>query len=127
MSEPRSRSGGTRSLLAVSVSVCVLAASASTLAADTEIDSFLRAFESQTEQDALAYIKAFPSSHLVPDLIELLRPEVAQQVCAEPLDDVSAVAQNACKELQRRRDWVKQHLELLRKHQQPLRATLIAS
>ena len=83
MSEPRSRSGGTRSLLAVSVSLCVLAASASTLADDSEIDSFVRAFGSQTKQDALAYIKAFPSSHFVPDLIELLSPEVAQQVCAD--------------------------------------------
>jgi hypothetical protein len=38
MSEPRSRSGGTRSLLAVSVSLCVLVLAASTPAEAAEID-----------------------------------------------------------------------------------------
>jgi len=85
MSEPRSRSGGARSLLAVSVSLCVLAASASTLAAEGEIDSFVRAVTTQSKQDALAFIKTYPSSHLAPDLIDLLAPDVALEVCVDHL------------------------------------------
>jgi hypothetical protein len=65
MSEPRGRSGGTRSLLAVSLSLCVLAAGAGILAADTESESYDRAVASHSKQDALAFIKAYPSSVLI--------------------------------------------------------------
>jgi hypothetical protein len=47
----------------------------------SEIDAFQRAVSSQNKQDALAFIDSFGSSHLVPDLIELLRPDVAADLC----------------------------------------------
>jgi hypothetical protein len=49
----------------------------------SEIDAFQRAVSTQNRQDALAFIAGFGSSHLVPDLIELLRPEVAANLCAD--------------------------------------------
>jgi hypothetical protein len=49
----------------------------------SEIDAFQRAVSTQNEQDALAFIDGFGSSHLVPDLIELLRPAIAADLCAD--------------------------------------------
>ena len=59
-----------------------LAFSAGASAEMSEIDAFQRAINSQSKKDALAFIDDFGTSHLVPDLIELLRPEVAADVCA---------------------------------------------
>lgn len=52
-------------------------------AQSSEIDAFQRAVNTQSREDTLAFMEAFGSSHLVPDLIELLRPQVAAEVCAE--------------------------------------------
>jgi hypothetical protein len=49
----------------------------------SEIDAFQRAVSTQNKQDVLAFIDGFGSSHLVPDLIDLLRPEVATDLCAD--------------------------------------------
>ena len=96
MSELRNRSGAARSALAVSVSLCVFAVSASALAETSEIDSFQIAVTSQTKQDTLAFIEAFPSSHLIGDLFDLLQPGIAQQVCTELAGSAPARAQSAC-------------------------------
>lgn len=89
-------------LLAVSVSLLALTVGSVSAHAETsEIDSFQMAVASQTEQDALAFIKAYPSSHLIGDLFDLLPPEIAQQVCTDLADSASARAQSACKTLQR--------------------------
>jgi hypothetical protein len=47
----------------------------------SEIDGYETAVRAQTAEDALAFINAFPSSHLVGDLIESLPPAVALQTC----------------------------------------------
>lgn len=65
------------------------------LAQMSEIDAFQRAVSTQTKQDALAFIDAYGSSHLVADLIELLRPEVAMETCAS-LRAAPARTRGAC-------------------------------
>ena len=68
------------------------------LAQVSEIDSYDRAVTSQTKEDALAFIEEFGSSHLIGDLIESLRPEVAREVCADLPSGVSR-ARRACEQL----------------------------
>src|SRR5262245_4668126 len=53
------------------------------LAQMSEIDAFDKAVTSGSKEDALAFIHGFRSSHLVPDLIDLLPPDVAAAVCAD--------------------------------------------
>ncbi|HEV8717810.1 MAG TPA: hypothetical protein VGX03_33925 [Candidatus Binatia bacterium] len=102
MSDTSARSRLTPALLAVSVSLLALTAGSVSARAETsEIDRFQMAVASQTEQDALAFIKAFPSSHLIGDLFDLLPPEIAQQVCTVLADSAPARAQSACNTLQR--------------------------
>jgi hypothetical protein len=101
MSEQRSRSGA-RFLLAVAASLCVLAVSAGTIAADAEIESYDRAVASHSKQDALAFIKAYPSSVLIGYLFDLLTPETAQQVCTDLGDSAPGGAQSVCYILQHR-------------------------
>jgi hypothetical protein len=71
-------------LLPLGAAAAVLFAFGAGASAETmsEIDAFQRAVSTQNEQDALAFIDGFGSSHLVPDLVELLRPEVAADLCA---------------------------------------------
>jgi hypothetical protein len=64
----------------------------------SEIDSYDRAVTSQTKVAALAFIDQFRSSHLVGDLIESLRLEVAREVCADLPSGVSR-ARRACEQL----------------------------
>jgi hypothetical protein len=86
-------------LLALDVGIAVLfAISASPLAQVSEIDGYDRAVTSQTKDDALAFLRKFRSSHLVGDLIESLRPDVAREVCAELPSGVSS-ARRACEQL----------------------------
>jgi hypothetical protein len=59
----------------------------------SEIDAFQRAVSSRTKADALAFLRDFGSSHLVPDLIDVLPPEVALEVCA-------TLSGAACKKVQ---------------------------
>lgn len=51
--------------------------------ANSEIDAFDKAVTSGSREDALSFIHEFGSSHLVPDLIDLLTPDVAAAVCAD--------------------------------------------
>ena len=53
------------------------------LAETSEIDAFDKAATSGSKDHALAFIHEFGSSHLVPDLIDLLPPDVAAAVCAD--------------------------------------------
>jgi hypothetical protein len=76
----------------------LIAASGSSLAQLSEIDSYEQAVNSQSKEDALAFIEEYSSSHLIGDLIESLRPEVAHKVCANLSDGVSN-ARRACEQL----------------------------
>jgi len=78
----------------------LLAVTKGPLAEVSEIDAFQRAVTSQSEADALAFMRDFGSSHLVPDLIDLLRPDVALDVCAS-LSSASSQAPTACVRLQK--------------------------
>jgi hypothetical protein len=65
----------------------------------SEIDSYEVAVGAQSKTEALNFIKAFRSSHLVDDLIQSLSPEVAQQVCADLNGGGPAGARKACEAL----------------------------
>jgi hypothetical protein len=67
----------------------LLAVERDTVADLSEIDSFQRAVSTQSTSDAIEFIKNFGSSHLVPDLIELLEPSVAREVCSDVLEESS--------------------------------------
>jgi SPOR domain len=91
-----------RVLWGLGSAIAFLAAISGDLVAGTsEIDSYDHAVTSQTKEDAVAFLRDFRSSHLVGDLIDSLRPEVARQVCDEIADDVSA-ARRACQEIETR-------------------------
>jgi hypothetical protein len=89
-------------LLPLGAAAAALFASGASAGAETmsEIDAFQRAVSTQNKQDALAFIAGFGSSHLVPDLIELLRPEVAADLCAD-LHSRSPRAPTACDRVER--------------------------
>jgi hypothetical protein len=85
--------------LVVAVSVVTLAAATGNAIAQTsEIDAYDRAVTSQSKENALAFLSEFRSSHLVGDLIESLRPDVAREVCADLPSGVSR-ARQACEQL----------------------------
>src|SRR4030095_139865 len=86
-------------LLLAGVGVLALVGTRELAAELSEIDAFQRAVSSQTKADALAFLKDFGSSHLVPDLIDVLPPEVALEVCAT-LTGNSSRAYAACKKVQ---------------------------
>ncbi len=69
------------------------------LAQMSEMDGFDRAITTGTKEDALAFISDFRSSHLVPDLIELLPPDVAAAVCAELGGSGSNATDRACDQI----------------------------
>src|SRR5262249_28376858 len=90
-----------RVLLPLGVGVtALLAVTEGPVAEVSEIDAFQRAISSQSKADALAFIRDFGSSHLVPDLIELLQPDVALEVCSS-LTDTSSSASAGCDKLQK--------------------------
>lgn len=92
-------SRGLRLLLPMGVSALALFAFGRAPAAQmSEIDAFQRAVNTQSPQDALAFIDRFGTSHLVPDLIDLLEPDVAVQVCSS-LGDGPPSARNACERM----------------------------
>jgi hypothetical protein len=101
MSIEQKRSGSLRALLVAGGSAIALVAGVGGAVSQTsELDSYDSAVRLQSKTDALEFIRTFPSSHLVGDLIESLRPEVAQQVCADLRDGGPRRARNACKMLQ---------------------------
>jgi hypothetical protein len=77
-----------------------LAVSEDPVAEVSEIDAFQLAISSQSNAAALAFIRDCGSSHLVPDLLELLRPDVALEVCAN-LSSASSLAPATCNELEK--------------------------
>jgi hypothetical protein len=79
-------------------SALLFAASNTAFAQLSEIDSYDRAVISQAKDAALAFIEEFRSSHLVGDLIESLRPDVARAVCTDLPSGVSR-ARRACDQL----------------------------
>jgi hypothetical protein len=85
-----------RILLSLSIAaVACLAQSTGAVAQMSELDAFQRAVNTQNKQDAMAFLDGFGSSHLVPDLIELLRPDVAAEVCSS-MRGGSTRARSAC-------------------------------
>ena len=66
----------------------------------SEIDGFEQAAATGSVEDVLGFIDAFPSSHLVIDLIGLVPPEVATRVCASLPEGASSLARRACNGLQ---------------------------
>src|SRR5262245_30163263 len=85
-----------RVLLAVGVSSVALCIGFQSLSEVSEIDSYEAAIKSQDKTEALHFIKDFSSSHLVGDLIESLKPEIAQQVCADLQGSGPAKVREAC-------------------------------
>jgi hypothetical protein len=67
------------------------------IAQTSEIDGYDRAVSLQTKEAALAFLREFRSSHLVGDLIESLRPDLAREVCSD-LPDGIARARRACEQ-----------------------------
>ncbi len=85
----------------LSSGVAVLFAAASCAPSQTpEIDSFSRAVAAQEKEEALLFVDQHRSSPLVGDLIELLRPEVALDVCSDMPSGVSSEGRRACEQLQ---------------------------
>ena len=66
----------------------------------SEIDGFEQAAATGSVEDVLGFIDAFPSSHLVIDLIGLVPPEVATRVCASLPEGASSLARRTCNGLQ---------------------------
>ena len=97
MSDRQKRSPRLRFLFAAGVSGIALAVCSGHSGGQTsEIDSYDAAVTSQSKAEALSFITNFGSSHLVGDLIASLRPEVAQQVCADLQGGGPAKARKAC-------------------------------
>ena len=91
---------GLRALLFAGVSVIAFVVCLERSTGQTsEIDIYEMAVRSQSKTEALNFIKAFHSSHLVDDLIQSLSPEVAQQVCADLNGGGPARARKACEAL----------------------------
>jgi hypothetical protein len=72
---------------------------ASPLFAQSEIDAYDRAVRSQSQDAALAFLGEFPSSHLVGDMIQSLRPDLAREVCASLRGGGPGAARRACSSL----------------------------
>jgi hypothetical protein len=75
--------------------LALVAVETGSIAKVSEIDAFQRAVSSHAKADALAFVRDFGSSHLIPDLIDLLPPDVGLDVCAT-LSGSSARAKTAC-------------------------------
>lgn len=63
--------------------ISIAASGPHALGQTSEIGRFDRAARSQSERDAIAFIKAYPTSHLIADLFDLLQPETAKAVCTD--------------------------------------------
>lgn len=97
----QTRSSAICKLLTVGFSLGVVAMPIDDAIAElSEIDVFEQAIASGTEEGVLDFLEAFPSSHLVNDLMELLPPDLAVGVCAGLPDGVGSAARRACSRLQ---------------------------
>jgi hypothetical protein len=85
-------------ILLTGVAVLALVGTRQPAAEMSEIDAFQRAVSSQTKADALAFLRDFGSSHLAPDLIDVLPQGVASEVCAT-ISESSSRADAACKKV----------------------------
>lgn len=86
-------------LLTVGIGLGVFAHIDYAFAELSEIDGFEQALAADSKEGVLDFVKAFPSSHLVIDLFELLPPDLAAQVCADLPSDVSSAGRRACNSL----------------------------
>lgn len=101
MGEARKSPRGWRILLPLSaVAAALLAATGGSIADVSEIDAFQRAVSTQSTADALAFLRDFGSSHLTADLIELLQPNVALEVCSS-FSGGSSLARAACEKVKK--------------------------
>jgi hypothetical protein len=101
MTEWKRSPKGLRILLSLGASAMALfAAGESAMAQMSEIDRYDRAVNSESSVEAVVFIRVFPASHLVDDLIASLPPDVALQVCADLDGGGPRLAQTACKQLQ---------------------------
>lgn len=100
MSDLKESSGSRRRprWLVSGMAMMLFTASEGVLAQVSEIDSYDRAVTLQTKEAALAFLDEFGSSHLVGDLIESLRPDIARAVCADLPSGVLR-ARRACERL----------------------------
>jgi hypothetical protein len=89
-------SRGLRALLAVGVSLAALAVSVGSLGGTSEIEAYKAAIKSQSEADALHFIRNFGSSDLVDDLVRSLRSDVALQACIALRGGRTAEVRDAC-------------------------------
>jgi len=90
-------SGGRRlRLLLSSMALACLLGAPDARAAYTEFENFHLAVVSRDEQVALGFIAAFPASRFVDDLMVMLPPQLARQLCAD-LPDGATRAQTACR------------------------------
>ncbi len=80
-------------VLVAIASACSINTSAS------EIDRYQSAVNTQTKAEALKFIDQFGNSHLVPDLIESLPPDVALEVCTELSGSTADNAARSCEPL----------------------------
>jgi len=87
-------------LLPLGVIMHVICHSNDAFADISELDGFDEAISTGSKEAVLDFVEAFPSSHLVADLFELLPPDVAAGICADLPDGVSSRASRACNSLQ---------------------------
>src|SRR5262245_6985032 len=82
------------------VAATLLAVTKGSLADVSEIDAFQRAVSTQSKADALVFLRDFRSSHLTSDLIELLQPHLALEVCSS-LSGGSSRVRAACEKVKK--------------------------
>lgn len=87
-------------LLTVGIGLGVFAHIDYAFAELSEIDGFEQALAADSKEGVLDFVRAFPSSHLVIDLFELLPPDLAAQVCADLPGGISSAGRRACGRLQ---------------------------
>jgi hypothetical protein len=88
-------------LLPLVISLMTIVVLGGTSFAQSEIDAYDRAVGSQSKESALSFLHEFRSSHLVGDLIESLRPDVAREVCASLQGGGPGAVRRACSSLPR--------------------------
>jgi hypothetical protein len=86
-------------LLTAGTGLSAIGAPTGALAELSEIDGFEQALNSGTAEGALDFVAAFPSSHLVNDLFELLPPDIAAAACAGLPNSAGSAAHRACENL----------------------------
>jgi hypothetical protein len=93
------RRGILNATLAMAIPVIGISATTGALSEQSEIDVFDQALASGSREGAARFFEAFPSSHLGSDLIELLPPDVAAEVCGSLPSGTSSAARHSCGQL----------------------------